>query len=139
MKYCQNCGAQMDDYCVSCPNCGRALYASLNTSAPNPAAGGYPQPGYQPPPVYMVQNAQQQIPPQYTPLSAWAYFGYELLFAIPLVGFILLIVFSFSDSNINRRNFARSYFCVYVIMIIVAVVVALVFGAGALAFWEYFD
>ena len=53
----------------------------------------------------------------------WGYFGYELLFSIPCVGFILLLVFSLGGTrNINLRNFARSYFC---FLIIVAVLVAI--------------
>ena len=71
----------------------------------------------------------KNIPAKYQPLSAWAYFGYQLLFAIPLVGFILLIVFSFNDDNINRRNYARSYFCSLLIGAIIGVI-ALVFGFG---------
>lgn len=41
----------------------------------------------------VVVNAENTLPKEYKPLSAWAYFGYQLLFAIPFVGFILLIVF----------------------------------------------
>lgn len=67
---------------------------------------------------------------KYKPLSPWAYFGYSLLFSIPLVGFILLIVFSFSDENINRRNYARSFWCA---LIIVAVIVAILFATGSFA------
>ena len=44
---------------------------------------------------------------KYKPLSPWAYFGYNILFSIPIIGFILLIVFSFSNDNINRRNYAN--------------------------------
>lgn len=62
------------------------------------------------------------IPSNYKPLSAWAYFGYQLLFSIPLVGFILLIVFSFSNDNINRRNFARSYFCTLLLAVIIIII-----------------
>ena len=69
-----------------------------------------------------MENQNIQIPYQYRPLSPWAYFGYSLLFSIPLVGFILLIVFSFSNENINRRNFARSFFCALLIGVIVFVV-----------------
>ena len=47
------------------------------------------------------------VPSQYRPIGAWGYFGYQILFSIPIVGFILLIVFALSDENINRRNFAR--------------------------------
>ena len=69
-----------------------------------------------------MENQNIQIPYQYRPLSPWAYFGYSLLFSIPLVGFILLIVFSFSNENINRRNFARSFFCALLIGVILFVV-----------------
>lgn len=66
------------------------------------------------------------IPANYKPLSPWAYFGYQLLFAIPVVGFILLIVFSFSNENINRRNFARSYFCSLLLAVIIAVITCVI-------------
>ena len=58
----------------------------------------------------------------------WGYFGYQLLFAIPIVGFICLIVFSLSNSNINRRNYARSYFCIVIIALVVGLVVFLAGG-----------
>ena len=61
------------------------------------------------------------IPNNYKPLSPWAYFGYNILFSIPFIGFILLIVFSLDNSNINRRNFARSYWCIYVLVIILLI------------------
>lgn len=78
-----------------------------------------------------MQDYPNTIPNEYRPLSAWAYFGYNILFAIPLVGFIMLIVFAFDSSNINRRNYARSFFCAYLVAIIIFIVVlilALVLG-----------
>lgn len=62
------------------------------------------------------------VPSQYKPLSPWAYFGYGILFNIPLIGFILLIVFSLDNSNINRRNYARSYWCIYILVLILFVI-----------------
>ena len=76
----------------------------------------------------------RDLPEKYRPLGAWAYFGYSFLFAIPLIGFILLIVFSFSDANIARRNYARSFFCGFMLVLIVLAVffvIALAFGALA--------
>jgi len=70
-----------------------------------------------------MQDYPNTIPNEYRPLSAWAYFGYNILFAIPLVGFIMLIVFAFDSSNINRRNYARSFFCAYLVAIIILIVV----------------
>lgn len=74
----------------------------------------------------------QNIPNEYKVLSPWAYFGYSLLFAIPLVGLILAIVFAFDNTNLNRRNYARSYFC-GLILVAIMVVLFIVFGAGLFA------
>jgi len=65
------------------------------------------------------------IPPEFRPLGAWAYMGLTILFSLPIIGLIFLIVFSFSDANINRRNYARSYFCMLLIFVILIVVAGL--------------
>lgn len=71
------------------------------------------------------------IPEEYRPISMWGYFGYELLFSIPCVGFILLLVFSLGGAkNLNVRNFARSYFC---FLIIIAVLVGILVSTGLLS------
>jgi hypothetical protein len=85
----------------------------------------------------MNQNqviANGNIPEEYKPISMWGYFGYEILFSIPCVGFILLLVFSFGGTkNLNLRNFARSYFCFMIIVAIILVIFMLVAGTGIAA------
>ena len=54
---------------------------------------------------------------KYKPVSAWGYFGLTLLYALPLIGFIFLLIHSFSDANINRRNFARSHWCILLLLV----------------------
>jgi len=71
----------------------------------------------------------KNIPLQYRPMGAWSYFLYQILFAIPLIGLICLIVFSLDSSNIVRRSFARSYFCV-IILIVIVLIILLGLGAG---------
>lgn len=81
---------------------------------------------------YTYKN-DPSIPPYYRPLSPWAYFGYNILFAIPLIGWIFLIIFAFDNSNINRKNYARSFFVVYLLIIIIVVIFAAVgFGTFGL-------
>ena len=92
---------------------------------------GQPMPNRPPQAPPPERFLEQQLPPQYRPLGAWAYFGYTLLFSIPIVGFICLIVFSCSSSNINRRNFARSFWCVLVLAILIF---ALLAALGVLAY-----
>lgn len=60
---------------------------------------------------------------QFQPLSPWAYVGYSVLFSIPLVGFIILVIFTFSHSNINRRSYARSYWCWLLIAFIITAII----------------
>ena len=72
------------------------------------------------------------VPKEYEPISMWGYFGYEILFSIPVIGFICLIVFAIGSKNVNKKNFARSYFCYTIICILVfAVVLAIVMATGA--------
>jgi len=66
---------------------------------------------------------QENIPEEYQPISMLGYLGYELLFSIPVIGFIILLVFSFGGTqNKNLRNFARSYICLMVIVIVIVVI-----------------
>lgn len=126
-KFCTSCGAPLQEQSGS----GPIPY----TYNPNQARQSFAQ-RQQPRPrqSFAYGASPSQLPPQYRPLSPWAYFGYSILFAIPVIGFILLIVFSFSDENINRRNYARSFFCALLIGVIVTVVLSLlgVFTLGAL-------
>lgn len=79
-----------------------------------------------------MENNESNIPSNYKPLSPWAYFGYNILFTIPFVGIICAIIFAFDNSNINRKNYARLFFCglaIIVIFIIIVTVFATIFGA----------
>ena len=119
---CTNCGNELSGakFCVQC-----------GTAAP---AFETPAPAFEapvPPPIPPKYITEANIPPAYKPLGPWAYFGLQLLFCLPIVGFICLIVFSFDNGNINRRNFARSYWCallIQVILIALMVVLVLVLG-----------
>ena len=66
-----------------------------------------------------VQQYDPQSDPRYRLISSWGYVGYGILFSIPIVGFVLLIVYSLSNENYNRRNYARSYFCWLLIGLII--------------------
>ena len=82
------------------------------------------------------------IPAEYKPISAWGYVGYQLLFSIPCVGFIFLLIYAFGGtSNINLKNFARSYFCVLILLIIVftivfGILIALGFSISEISNWR---
>ncbi|WP_034447619.1 hypothetical protein [Butyrivibrio sp. AE2032] len=77
---------------------------------------------------------QNSIPEEYRPISMWGYFGYEILFSIPVIGFICLIVMALGARNVNKKNFARSYFCYTIIVCVVALLIfAIAFFTGAIS------
>ena len=148
---CPKCGATIRDGIKFCSACG-APQTVTTASNPQPIEQQqqwqeYAQPSaepqqrwQEPPKVNVTQqpayapvqsvNANpmmnaNQLPPQYKPLSAWAYFGYSILYSIPIIGFIILIVNALNDSNINRRNHARSFFCGLVLLLIVGIITAI--------------
>lgn len=83
----------------------------------------------------MTQNEKneiEQLPYKYRPLGAWSYFLYTILFSIPVVGIIFLFIFALDGSQVVRRSFARSYFCVYILAIIIVVIVIALGGLSAI-------
>ena len=68
------------------------------------------------------EMTEDDIPENFSPLRPWTYFWLRILFSLPIVGLIFLIIFSIDESNINRCYYARSYWCVYIIIAIVAIV-----------------
>lgn len=67
------------------------------------------------------------------PISMWGYFGYQILFSLPVVGWILVIVLSFASPNVNVRNFARSYFCVLIVAAVIILISAMTGGTILIA------
>ena len=67
------------------------------------------------------------VPAEYTPISMWGYFGYSILFSIPVVGFIFICVFALGGTkNVNKKNYARSYFCTLILALIIIGLIVLV-------------
>ena len=151
-QYCQGCGAalygqsnmytQQNQTTYGQQNAG--TYAQQNAGTygqQNANAYGqqnlYSQQAYTTPPQQVVYNqriTKENLPYEFQPISMWGYFGYQILFMIPIIGFILLIVFALGGTkNVNLKNFARSYFCVTIIVLVVVLIIA---AMGGLAIFE---
>lgn len=131
--FCPKCGTEVSDDKAFCPECGNPLKSKAQqTSGAQQGAGA--QNGARPHPQVQFQSDTVVLPDEYKPISMWGYFGYEILFSIPIVGFIVLIVLSINGKNQNVKNFARSYFCFTIIVLILLVILLVsVAGAGASA------
>lgn len=143
--FCPKCGTEVSDDKAFCPECGNPLKSQAQQNSGAQQAVGAQQAsegqqtagaqnGARPHPQVQFQSDTVVLPDEYKPISMWGYFGYEILFSIPIVGFIVLIVLSINGKNQNVKNFARSYFCfTIIVLILLAILLVSVAGAGASA------
>ena len=116
MYFCKNCGrlARPGEPC--CPKCGMP-----HAEPPHKAAPAAPQ--------YHPAEGPHDVPA----MGYSSTLGTLIIFAIPLVGFIMMLVWSFSDAPDNaRKRLARAYLTRT--LIVAAVIAALLLlGAVGLA------
>jgi len=91
-------------------------------------------------PIYTSQTQDMYTPqaqPAYAerssktaPLPVWKYIGIFLLTSIPIIGAIMIIVWSFGSSfNKNTQNYARAVLILFILSFILSIV-------GVIMFWE---
>lgn len=80
-------------------------------------------------------GSKEQFNPYVTPppsdskyafMSIWSYVGMMILFSLPVIGFILAIIWACDSNNINRRNYARAVLVLIAITIIISVIITVV-------------
>ena len=142
--FCGKCGASLQSFppvqekaevhtgqAVANPGPKPAAARGGQNAGQRPPQYGQPQPRYQPQPAaygmgYNIPIKNYDPSKDYTPISMWGYFGYQLLFAIPLIGQIIVLIFAFGGTkNINLRNYARSTFCLFIICLVVVLLIVL--------------
>ena len=109
--YCSSCGEYIQDGALFCPNCGASVKkeaAPVQQSIPYPVQ----------PVDYNSGYSTQKIP------TVGSYIGWTLLSCIPIVGFILAIVFACDKSYKARQN----YFKAELLMIVIAIAIGIILG-----------
>ncbi len=148
---CENCGADVAQQQVSNQECqqetvyvdpvatetqyqstpNQQQYQSAPNQPPYQSAPNQPpyqsapnQYQYQANPYYPPTITEDMLPPEYKPVSIWAYLGYSILFSLPVIGLIMLFIVAFgSNYSKSLRNFAKYN----LIMIAISTVLAVLF------------
>ena len=101
-KFCTECGAAMENDRPACPNCGKM------------AEGFVPQ-------------SFKNNPDKETPVGVGEWIITMILTGIPVVGFIMLIVWAFSAEKTSKKNYAKA---TLIFMIIAVVFTVLLVGCS---------
>lgn len=119
---CPNCNTPLADNEQFCTACGAKVATEPAAAPAEPIIVNAPE---------QKPMTKEDLPSQFRVLSPWAYFGLQILYSIPIVGFIFLLIHTFSAGNLNRRSFARSYWCALLIVggfALIAVIICVVLG-----------
>lgn len=157
MAFCSFCGTQVPDDIKFCTGCGKPMPLQIKMqpssvqqpvaqpqpayTAPAPpqqvyAAPPPPQPVYAPPagqPYAYAAPADPNapLPPgsKYEPITTGGYIGIMLLMLLPVINFILLLVWACGGCRkVNKTNFARAMLIVMLISMVLSGILFLVFG-----------
>ena len=143
---CGNCGKEYPYYYDKCPYCGAANADPRKAQQQSqPAGNNYQQNngqqynrqnydyGYQQP-VYRDVNRG------YEPVSIGSWIGVWLLSCIPIVGFIMLIVWACGGTRKQSlKNWARAQFIIFLILILIAAIVGVIMYATGADFNKVFN
>lgn len=159
LMICPNCKANIEDGKKFCPICGFNLAGASTPpiqdkpinqpeatpqyftqppvqpmSNPQYQQSGYSQGGYQKmPPSAYVQPNYQPTSNGYSnnaPLSVGDYIITFIILGIPVVGFIMLLVWACSSStNLNKKNFAIAVLILQIIGVILTIIIMVAMGA----------
>jgi len=146
-KFCTSCGAALEDGTKFCTTCGAAVSneESQPVAEPQPVKAAVPATQAVPktPVAPVYSTASQTIPPnrggyaptpvnaapgpdsKYEPITTKGYIGIMLLMCIPVVGFVLILIWAFGGCRkINKRNLARAS----LIMMVIGLILSLIAG-----------
>ena len=147
--FCPKCGTNVENGTRFCSECGTDVLAAQAVPAGNAPAPQYTQNTYSAPPPPPPRPQPQYAPPQYAPqyqqpvnpndapMSVGSYIGTMILFCIPLVGFILQLVWAFgSNVNRNKKNFCRAALILEVIVVVLYIIFFIIVGASIMTMFR---
>ena len=148
--FCGKCGAPVEEGAVVCSSCGEVIASVAAPADSAPVAESAPiaeptpvqaQPVYQQPvyqqPVYQQPVYQQPVIPEgYSEtVSMGEWIGSMLLMMIPVVNFILILVWAFGGTKKSKSNYFKACLILYLICFVIAIIAFVlmfaVFGMSA--------
>ncbi len=84
-----------------------------------------------------METTGNQIQKDTSALSTKDWLITLIITSIPFIGFIMLLVWAFSDgTNVNKSNYAKAALLLFVIIFALGILFSLIFGAGMFALFN---
>jgi len=118
-KFCGECGSKIEAQSEQKPNTDSLAVPVKEDFTEVPRE--IPRPQYTP-----VAPPPPALDPQTKPLGVFDYILMVIGFSLPVIGLILMIVWSVSSTtNVNRKNFARAYLILCLVAVIISVIISI--------------
>jgi hypothetical protein len=112
MAFCESCGKPVYRLDRTCANCG-APVTQFSQSSGSESRGR--------------MNDDYSLSSSYDVLSSWGFAGSMIVMSLPIVGFIITIIWaSGGATNLSRRNLARGYLILMGLGILFSIVLVLI-------------
>ena len=139
-KFCTGCGMELTDGLMFCTGCGTKVPEGAPAEAPAVKEEIPAEEKVVKEPVTVQAQPEQQrqyIPPQqtaYTPpmqalqqaenhsASTAHFFWMMLVYALPLIGWIICIVMAFAPKNESKKHFARAILIWGIVGIVISII-----------------
>ncbi|MBA4347738.1 MAG: hypothetical protein C0413_02685 [Clostridiales bacterium] len=127
MSFCESCGNPVYRLDRTCASCG-APVTQNGQSARNGSQSRNS----------VLEDISPRTP--YDVLSSWGFVGSIFLMSIPVIGFIITIVWaSGGASNLNRRNLARAYLIFVGLSVVLSIALAFFMIASGISIDQLYN
>lgn len=148
-KFCTECGSKIADGVAFCTECGAKIAKDTQpvpqtkpVSQVQPAQPPIQQPKYSQP-LRPVRTVRQQPPITHDPkadiVGTAYYFFMMLVYAIPIIGFIVCLVNAFSGSNQSKKNFSKAFLIWTLIAVIIGIIGCIIITALGKSLFGYIN
>ncbi len=107
---------------------------------PAPQAAPQQAPAQPMPNQYYQQPVAPQKPEKVAPLKTWKFIGMFIITGIPLIGLIMILVWSFSSAfNRNTKSFARAILILWIIGLVLSIATVIINWAAIQYLIDFFS
>ena len=137
-KFCTGCGMELTDGLMFCTGCGTKVPEDAPVEAPAVKEEILAEEKVVKEPVTVQEQPEQQQPPPqqtaYTPpmqalqqaenhsASTAHFFWMMLVYALPLIGWIICIIMAFAPKNESKKHFARAILIWGIVGIVISII-----------------